>query len=57
MYNINVFLILIGENCPIVETKLNELTKRFPELNANILGVVRDDKCDFHDRYVEVKLV
>ncbi len=40
---IRLIEILIGENCPIVETKLNELTKRFPELNANILGVIREN--------------
>ena len=27
--------------------KLNELTKKFPKLNANILGVVRDEKFIF----------
>ena len=40
---IRLIEILIRENCPIVETKLNELTKRFPELNANILGVIREN--------------
>ena len=24
--------------------KLNELTKKFPKLNANIMGVIREDK-------------
>ena len=24
--------------------KLNDLTKKFPKLEANILGVIRDDK-------------
>jgi len=41
---IRLIEILIDEKCPIAETKLNELTKRFPELNANILGVIRDNK-------------
>ena len=27
--------------------KLNELTKKFPKLNANILGVVRDKNLYF----------
>ncbi len=36
--------ILIDEKCPICGIKLNELTKKFPKLNAYILGVVRDDK-------------
>ena len=36
--------ILIEKNCPISNIKLNELTKKFPKLNANILGVIRDEK-------------
>ena len=36
--------ILINDKCPIHEIKLNDLTKKFPNLNAYILGVVRDDK-------------
>ena len=39
--------ILIETNCPIVGTKLNEITKKYPNLNANILGVVRDEKFVF----------
>tara|TARA_Y100001970_G_scaffold155390_1_gene190241 strand:- start:4988 stop:6361 length:1374 start_codon:yes stop_codon:yes gene_type:complete len=38
---IKLIEISIDEDCPIADIKLNELTKRFPELNANILGVVR----------------
>ena len=38
---------MIGENCPISNIKLNELTKKFPKLNANILGVIRDEKFIF----------
>jgi len=36
--------ILINDKCPIINIKLNELTKKFPKLDANIMGVVRDDK-------------
>ena len=35
--------ILINEKCPIHETKLKELTNKFPNLNAYILGVIRDE--------------
>ena len=38
---IRLIEISIDEKCPIADIKLNDLTKRFPELNANILGVVR----------------
>ena len=41
---IRLIEIIVNENCPIANIKLNELTKKFPKLNANILGVIRDDK-------------
>ncbi len=44
---IKLLEILIDESCPISEIKLNELTKKFPKLNANILGVIRDGKFIF----------
>ena len=44
---IRLLEILIDEKCPIVNIKLNELTKKFPKLNANILGVVRNEKFIF----------
>ena len=44
---IKLLEILIEETCPISEIRLNELTKKFPKLNANILGVIRDEKFIF----------
>ena len=44
---IKLLEILIEDSCPISEIKLNELTKKFPKLNANILGVIRDEKFIF----------
>ena len=41
---IRLLEILIEENCPIKNIKLNELTKKFPDLEANILGVIRNEK-------------
>ena len=41
---IRLLEILINKNCPIIDFKLNELTTKFPKLNANILGVIRKDK-------------
>ena len=41
---IRLLEILINEKCAIKNIKLNELTNKFPTLNANILGVIRDDK-------------
>ena len=41
---IRLLEILIDENCTLKDIKLNDLTKKFPKLNANIMGVIRDDK-------------
>jgi len=41
---IRLLEILINETCPLQNIKLNELTKKFPKLNANIMGVIREDK-------------
>ena len=41
---IRLLEILIDDKCPIINIKLNDLTKKFPKLDANIMGVVRDDK-------------
>ena len=45
--NIRLLEIQVDERCPINNIKLNDLTKKFPKLNANILGVVRDKKFIF----------
>ncbi|MDB9812687.1 Trk system potassium transporter TrkA, partial [Candidatus Pelagibacter sp.] len=41
---IRLLEILINENCSLKKTKLNEITKKFPKLNANIIGVIRKEK-------------
>jgi trk system potassium uptake protein TrkA len=41
---IRLLEILINEKCSLKETKLNEITKKFSKLNANIMGVIRGDK-------------
>ena len=41
---IRLLEILVNENCPLINIKLNEITKKFPNLNANIMGVIRNDK-------------
>ena len=41
---IRLLEILINEKCSLKDIKLNELTKNFPKLNANIMGVIREDK-------------
>ena len=44
---IRLLEILIDEKCPIVNIQLNELTKKLSKLNANIIGVVRNEKFIF----------
>ena len=34
----------INEKCPLINIELNKITKKFPKLEANILGVVREEK-------------
>ena len=41
---IKVLEININKDCPLVNTELSKLTKRFPDLKANILGVIRGEK-------------
>jgi len=41
---IRLIEILINEKCPLIDIRLNEITKKFPKLNANIMGVIRYDK-------------
>ena len=41
---IRLLEILINEKCSLKDIKLNEITKKFPKLNANIMGVIRGDK-------------
>jgi trk system potassium uptake protein TrkA len=48
--------ISIEKNCPIINTSLKNLTEKFPEFKANILGAVRKDKFIFlkkNDKMVE----
>jgi len=39
-----VLEIYIDKKCPLVNTELSKLTIRFPNLKANVLGVIRADK-------------
>ena len=41
---IRLLEILINEKCPLVDIELKKLTIEFPSLDANILGVIRNDK-------------
>ena len=41
---IKLLEILIQNNCKLIGLKLNELTKKFPSLDANIIAIIRGDK-------------
>ena len=41
---VKVVEISVEKNCPIVGIPLTKLTKKFPKLNANVIGVVRKNK-------------
>jgi len=41
---IRLLEILINEKCNLKDIKLNDITKKFPKLNANIMGVIRGSK-------------
>ena len=41
---IRLLEILINDNCNLINIKLNELTKKHPNLDANIIGIIRGDK-------------
>ncbi len=37
----------VDDNCPLVDIKLEDITKKFSKLEANILGVIRNEKFIF----------
>jgi len=41
---IRLLEINVDKGCPLINIKLNELTKKFPKLEAHILGVIRNEK-------------
>jgi trk system potassium uptake protein TrkA len=41
---IRLLEILINEKCSLINIKLKDLTKKFPKLDSNIMGVIRNDK-------------
>ena len=41
---IRLLEILIKEDCKSIDIKFNELTNKYPKLEANIIGINRDDK-------------
>ena len=53
---IRLLEILIKENCKLIDNKLNELTSKFPNLDANIVTIIRDDKTFIPKKTDQIKL-
>ena len=41
---IKLLEILIKDNCKLLDFKLNELTNKYPQLDANIIAIIRNEK-------------
>ena len=41
---IRLLEVFINEECPLIDIKLKDITKKFPKLDANIMGVIRNEK-------------
>ncbi len=41
---IRLLEILINDGCSLINIKLKDLTKKYPNLDANVIGITRDDK-------------
>ena len=54
--NIRLLEILIKDNCKSINIKFNELTKKNPKLEANIIGINREDKFFIPKKTDSVKL-
>ena len=52
---IRLLEILINENCSLINIKLSDLTKKYPNLKANVIGVIREDKFFIPKKTDEIK--
>ncbi len=41
---IRLLEILINNDCSLINIKLKDLTQKYPNLDANVIGIIRDDK-------------
>ncbi|MFL2901408.1 MAG: Trk system potassium transporter TrkA [Candidatus Pelagibacter sp.] len=52
---IRLLEILIKDNCKLIDYKLNELTQKYPQLEANIIAIVRNDKTFIPNKTDQIK--
>ncbi len=53
---IRLLEILIKDNCKLIDYKLNELTKKYPQLDANIIAIFRNDKTFIPKKTDQIKI-
>ncbi|MSP11251.1 MAG: Trk system potassium transporter TrkA [Pelagibacteraceae bacterium] len=55
-YNkIRLLEVLVRQDCKLINIKLNELTKKYPNLDANIIGIIRDENFFIPRKKDEIK--
>ena len=52
---IRLLEILINENCNLINIKLSDLTKKYPNLKANVIGIIREDRFFIPKKTDEIK--
>ncbi|WP_440691761.1 Trk system potassium transporter TrkA [Candidatus Pelagibacter sp. HIMB1782] len=52
---IRLLEILINENCNLINIKLSDLTKKYPNLKANVIGVIREERFFIPKKTDEIK--
>jgi len=53
---IRLLEILINENCNLINIKLSHLTKKYPNLKANVIGVIREERFFIPKKTDEIKI-
>ena len=53
---IRLLEILINENCNLINIKLSDLTKKYPNLKANVIGVIREEGFFIPKKTDEIKI-
>ena len=53
---IRLLEILINENCNLINIKLSDLTKKYPNLKANVIGVIREDRFFIPKKTDDIKI-
>ena len=53
---IKLLEILINKNCNLINIKLSDLTKKYPNLKANVIGVIREERFFIPKKTDEIKI-